>query len=140
MKTLLILAFTLSSAFAHEIIGTQVLKGSRKVDIRVNNIKTTCLVKVEKVRNLLEEDSFGNPAYQVRMQAELKGEDKKAKLKIAYKKEFQMINIFPDGEGTRVEDFKYFSKEGDAKMQIDSDGRLKNFSFPFEDQTINCLF
>lgn len=140
MKALIIFLLTLSSVYAHEIIGTQVLKGSKKTKVYINNVKTTCEVDVEKVRNLMEEDSFGNPAYKVRVTAELNGKDKKRKIKIKHKKEFQMINLHPDGEKSRVEDFRYISQEDGAEMEIDHDGRLRSFHFTFENQKISCLF
>lgn len=141
MKLFIVFLLALSSTiFAHEIEGTQVLKGTKKTKLRINDVKSKCVVDVEKVRNLMEEDSFGNPAYSVRVVAELSGEDKKRKIKLKHKKEFKMINLFREGDKSRVEDFKYVSLEGNAQMEIDDDGRLKSFSFPFEAQKISCLF
>jgi len=141
MKHIIIgLVATLSlSAFAHEIEGTQMLKGSLKSKIVVNTVKTTCRVKVDKVKNLLLEDSFGNPAYNVKIAIELDGSDLERNLKVKYSKTSWFNNLFTEGNGTIVKDFDYVSPEG-SEIKIDKDGRLKVAKFNYNGQNITCSF
>ena len=134
----LVAAFSVS-AFAHEIEGTQMLKGSRKAKITVNTVKTTCKVKVEKVKNLLLEDSFGNPAYNVRIEIELDGSDLERNLKVKYSKTSWFNNLFTEGNGTIVKDLDYVSPEG-SEIKIDQGGRLKLAKFDYNGQKITCSF
>lgn len=139
MKMLLPILFMISSVSAGEILGTQVLKGSIATKLIVKTIKAKCEVDVEKVKNLMEEDSFGNPAYVVRVALSLSGDDDKKKIKIKHRKEHKMINLFAEGTKSEVRDFEYFSAEG-AKMEIYDSGRIKSFKFNFEGEEVNCLF
>lgn len=141
MKTLILLALalTIQAAFAHEIEGTQMLKGGRDTKIYVHDVKTKCSFDVEKVKNLMEEDSFGNPAYIVRVEMELSGKDKKKKIEIKFKKKFELTNLFKTASGSEVRDFDYASADG-ATLKIDRGGRVTEVNFPFETETINCLF
>lgn len=124
---------------AHMIEGTLILKGSIKTRITVSGVKTTCRVKVEKVKNLLEEDSFGNPAYNVRINVGLDGNDVASNRSIKFNQDFFFNNLFKTPTGTEVRDLEYKSLEG-ASMRIDKQGRLKSISFPSPYSTINCNF
>jgi hypothetical protein len=138
MKFLLLASLVLcSSAFARPIQGTLVLKGTLKTKIKVFNEKTTCKVKIEKVKNLLEqEDSFGNPAYQIRTQIGLDGNEK-----IKYDREVVFINIFQTGTTSQVEDLKYFVKgEAATTMSVDEEGHIKQVTFVAQNQNIVCNF
>lgn len=141
MKVLLTLAlvFSIQSSFAHEIEGTQMLKGGRDTKIIVKDVKTKCSFDVEKVRNLMEEDSFGNPAYKVRVEVELSGKDKKKKLEIKFKKKYELTNLFKTASGSEVRDYDYASEDG-ARLKIDRAGRVSEIHFPFENETISCLY
>ncbi len=141
MKALITFALLLTTqaSFAHEIEGTQMLKGGRETKIYVKDVKTKCSFDVEKVRNLMEEDSFGNPAYKVRVEVELSGKDKKKKIEVKFKKKFELNNLHKTATGSEVRDFDYASEEG-ARLKIDGSGRLTEIHFPFEGETISCLF
>lgn len=134
-----LLAMTALSANAHVIEGTLVLKGAIKTKIVVNTLKTTCKVKVEKVKNLLVEDSFGNPAYDIRVNMSLDGSDFERNLSVKFDKEYRMNNLFTVGNGTEVRDFEYYSPEG-ATLNIDKEGRIKSASMPTQYGKINCAF
>jgi hypothetical protein len=134
-----LLAITALSANAHVIEGTLVLKGAIKTKIVVNTLKTTCKVKVEKVKNLLVEDSFGNPGYDLRVNMSLDGSDFERSLSVKFEKEFRMNNLFTTGSGTEVRDLEYFSSEG-ATLNVDKEGRIKAASFPTQYGKINCAF
>jgi hypothetical protein len=141
MKALIILSLflTAQTSSAHEIEGTQMLKGSRDTKIYLQDVKTKCSLDVEKVKNLMEEDRFGNPAYIVRVELGLSGKDKKKKIEIKFKKKYEFNNLFKTAKGTEVRDFEYASPEG-ASLKIDRSGRVTEVHFPFEGETINCLF
>ena len=138
MKFLILASLVLcSSAFARPIQGTLVFKGAVKSKIKVFNEKTTCRVKVEKVKNILEEeDSFGNPAYQIRTQLELNGNEK-----IKFDREVVFINLHKTGTTSQVEDLKYFVKgEPSTTMTVDEEGRIKQVTFVASKQNIVCNF
>ena len=138
MKFLLLatLAFS-STVFAKPIQGTLVLKGAVKTKVNVLNEKTICRVKVEKVKNVMdEEDSFGNPAYQIRTQIELNGNEK-----IKYNREVIFTNLHKTGATSQVEDFKFFVKaEPTTTMTIDQEGQLKTVTFLAQNQNVVCNF
>lgn len=141
MKKLLIALAALSSAtvFAHEIQGTLILKGSLKTKIVVNNVKTECRVKIEKVKNLREEDAYGNPGYTVKTNIALEGSDSKTSTKVKYSKTQQFINMLEVNGLKKVSDFDYVGEDG-STMKIDSQGRIKNVAFTFENKKITCSF
>ena len=139
MKMLLPLLFMISSVSAGEIQGIQMLKGAISTKVEVKTIKAKCEVDVEKVKNLMEEDSSGNPAYVVRISLSLSGDNSKKKIKIKYRKEHKMINLFTEGAKSEVKDLEYFSAEG-ATMEIYETGRIKSFNFNFEGEAVTCLF
>lgn len=140
MKALLLIAL-MSSAFAHEIKGTQLLEGSLKTKMMVKGIKVTCAVEVEKVKNLMEEDSYGNPAYKTRIDMGIKGSDDKKKIKVEIsKRNVILTNLFKVGDKTEVRDLEYASEDGHIKLNINEEGRIKSVSLPHEGETINCVF
>ena len=137
----LFLAFALisSGAFAHEIQGTQVLEGSLKTKLFVNGVETTCKVKIEKVKNLMEEDSYGNPAYNILVSMSLSGNDYTRDLQVRYDKRTWMNNLFTAGSKTEVRDFDYASKDGSV-LKINGAGRLVSVGIPYNNRTITCAF
>lgn len=143
MKNLLILfvlLFSLSSK-AHEIEGTLVLKGAIKTKIYVNMVKTTCRVKVDKVKNLLLEDSYGNPAYRVLVDLSLNGSDLERNRFVEYKRSVWLNNLFQlSSKNSEVRDLEYVSAENDVKMLIDRKGRIKQINYKALEQNITCNF
>ncbi len=127
------------SAIAHNIEGTLILKGTIKSKIVVNTVKTTCKLKIEKVKNLLVEDSFGNPAYNVRTEISLDGEDMDRRISVKMNKEVWFNNLFKVAAGTEVRDLEYAAADG-SKMMIDSEGRVLSVSFLYNSRPINCAF
>lgn len=142
MKNTLILFLSLISigASATEIEGTLMLKGTLKTNIIVNGVKSVCKLKVEKVKNLLEEDSFGNPAYQARIQISLDGRDFERSIKVKLDKDLTVINLHLEKNLRRVQDLQYFSMEENTKVTIDTEGRIASTTFPYQGQTIKCNF
>jgi hypothetical protein len=142
MKKLLIVSLSLISigAIANEIKGTLMLKGSLKTKIVVNGVKTVCKIKVEKVKNLLEEDSFGNPGYQAKVQISLDGNDMERSIKVKYDKDLTVTNMHTEGDVRTVKDLDYFSPTDKIKVTIDSEGRLVGTSFLYQQKTILCNF
>lgn len=141
MKNIIIASlFTLSAASSAQMIeGTMVLKGSIKTKLYVNNVKTTCKVKVEKVKNLMLEDSYGNPAYNVRINIDLSGKDHDRGVSVKFDRELWLNNLFTVGGKTEVRDLEYASNDG-VKMKIDGEGRIENVSFPYASRLITCSF
>jgi hypothetical protein len=139
MKKLICLLIALTSSHlpAHEIEGTLVLKGSLKAKIMVNNIKTDCKVKVDEVKNLMEEDSFGNPAYKIKLEISLNGRDKDRKVKFDQK--VWVNNLFEEGNGSIVKDLEYSSPEG-TKLFVNHQGHMKSVQFIYSGQKISCAF
>jgi hypothetical protein len=142
MKKQLIIFLSLISvgAMANEIQGTLMLKGSLKTNIMVNGVKTVCKLKVEKVKNLLEEDSFGNPGYSARVQISLDGRDIERGIKVKLDKDLTVTNLHLEKNLRLVKDFDYFSAAENVKVTIDEEGRILTTSFPFQQQTIQCKF
>lgn len=130
------------SSFAHAqtIAGTLVLKGTLRTKIWIEGVETTCRVKVDKVRNLLQEDSFGNPAYLLDVEIALSGEDSKRKIKIKHEFKVQLINLFLEDQVTRVKDLDYASSAGDVTLLVNQEGRLVFTSFPYGREIIVCKF
>jgi len=134
----LVAAFSMS-AIAHNIEGTLILKGAIKSKIVVNTVKTNCRLKIEKVKNLMVDDSFGNPAYNVRTKISLDGEDLSRNISVKFNKEVWFNNLFATASGTEVRDFYYAAADG-SKMKIDSEGRVLSISFFYNSRPINCSF
>lgn len=141
MKKILIASLISLSAVssAHMIEGTPILKGAIKTKIYVNNIKTTCRVKVEKVKNLMLEDSYGNPAYKVRVDISLSGNDNENSRSIKFDRDVWINNLFSIGNRTEVRDLEYASHDG-INLKIDGNGRIKLVSFPYNGKAITCSF
>lgn len=139
MKYLGYAALITGTAFAQTITGIPVLKGSLKTKTLVRGMQTTCKVKVAKIRNLKEEDSFGNPGYTVEIEANLDGRNKDGETVVRYRNEFRLTNFWPENGQVIARDFDYYSENG-ALLTIKPDGRLKSFSFPLDNQKITCSF
>ncbi len=139
MKYFTFAALMTGTAFAQTITGVPVLKGALKTKTSVRGTSTTCKVKVAKIRNLKEEDSFGNPGYTVKVEVDLDGKNDKQETVVRYGKEFTVTNFWPENGQTVARDFDYFSADG-ALLSIKTDGRLKSFSFPLDNQKITCAF
>ncbi len=139
MKLLIIAALLSTSAFAQQITGVSVLKGSLKTKVVVNNVSTTCKVKVDKVKNIMEEDAFGFPGYKVRIEASLDGKDKEGKSVVKLEQIYNLTNFWPENGKVVAKDFEYFSDDG-SLLTIKPDGRLKSFVIPFNGQKITCAF
>lgn len=142
MKNLLIALVIMASfsAVAAPIEGTLMLKGSLKTKIVVNTVKSVCKLKVDKVKNILEEDSFGNPGYSAKVEISLDGADMERNLKVKLDKKITVINMHSEGNVRQVKDFDYFNEAEKITVKIDSSGRLVSTTFPFEKQTITCKF
>lgn len=143
MKNIIILIFCLFtySVFSHEIEGTLILRGSIKTKIMVNGIKTICRAKVKKVKNLLQEDSYGNPAYRVLMELSLDGNSSDNTRVIRSERDIWFDNLFVvSADKKEVRDFEYKSSTVESSMRIDKAGRIKEVKFPFNGQSITCLF
>jgi hypothetical protein len=141
MKTLVTVLLLISSTLvAHEIQGTLMLKGALKTKVMVNGVKTICKLKVEKVKNLLEEDDFGNPAYQARIDISLDGSDLERGIRVKYAKELTVNNLHQEGAVKKVKDLEYFSAVDKVKVLIDQQGRLVETSFAYGSQLITCVF
>lgn len=142
MKKILIALISLTSisSFAAPIEGTLMLKGSLKTKITVKNVKSVCKLKVDKVKNILEEDSFGNPGYSAKIEINLDGSDSERKIKVKVDKKVTVINMHTMDDVRQVKDFDYFNAEEKITLTIDSEGRIVSTSFPFEKQIITCKF
>jgi len=136
MKILLALIISMISTLAssYEIEGTQVLKGSLKTEIIVESLKTTCKVKIEDVKNLLEEDQYGNPGYKIKVDLSLNGGEFLSPKKVKFDKTIFLTNLFSDG----VRDLEYFGSE--VNLKIKNDGRLSEIRFPYKYNTVICRF
>jgi plasmid maintenance system killer protein len=139
MKALLFLAL-ISSAFAHEIKGTLLLEGTLKSKTIVKGVKAHCEVEVNKVRNLMEQDSFGNPAYKAWVEMELKADDDKKKVKIKINKEYELTNLFKVGNKTEVRDYEYHSQGDEARLIMDEEGRVKSTILMHDGEALTCIF
>ncbi len=141
MKKILfgLMTVTLTTAFAHSIEGTQVLEGSLKTKLIVSGIETTCKVKIDKVKNLMEEDSYGNPAYNILVRMELSGNDYERSIKVKYDKRSWMNNLFQVGSKTEVRDFEYKAQDG-STLTINQSGRLVSASMLYQNKKITCTF
>ncbi len=139
MKYFTFAALMTGTAFAQNITGVAVLKGSLKTKTLVRGISTTCKVKVAKIRNIKEEDYYGFPGYTVKVEVDLNGKNDKQETVVRYGKEFTLTNFWRENGQVVAKDFDYFSEDG-ALLTIKTDGRLKSFSFPVDNQKITCSF
>lgn len=139
MKNIFCLAFALISfsGMAHEIEGTLVLKGTLKTKINVEGIETTCKAKIHDVKNLMDQDSYGNPAYKIRMSISLSGRSEVRRVK--YNNTSYLNNLFLEGKRSIVKDLDYASPEG-ITMRIDETGRMRSVQFTYNKRRINCNF
>ncbi len=141
MKNIIAALFIISalSAMANVVEGTLILKGSLKTKLMVNDVETTCKVRIKEVKNLLEEDYYGNPAYKVDIEVSLSGNDFARSLKVKLDKKLQMTNLFQENGRSMVKDLQYAAKDG-STLLIDRNGRLKNVTVPFENKKVSCVF
>lgn len=121
-------------SFAKEIQGTLVLKGTLKSELFLLNKKTSCKVKVQEVKNLMEEDQYGNPAYKIKINVELSGGDFFSPDRIKFDQTAILTNLFPDG----VSDLSYAGSN--FNLLINSDGRLNQLRFLYKNNTVICKF
>lgn len=129
----MILTILSLNAAAHTIEGTLALKGSLKTTIFIKNKETTCRVRIEKIKNLLEEDTFGNPAYNVRANISVDS--------INYEKEVWLNNLFTlENNKSEVKDYEYHSSDDTIKMKINGEGRIKTVLIQYKGNEISCLF
>lgn len=128
-----------TSASAYMIEGTLVLKGSLKTKVVVKSLSTTCKVRVKEVKNLMLEDSYGNPAYKVELELSLDGKSSDGTRVVNFDRRLWINNLFSVGNRTEVRDFEYASPDG-VKMIINRKGRIESVSFNYGTQRINCLF
>lgn len=136
----LILLLISFGASATEIQGTLMLRGTVKTNVTINSVKSVCKLKVEKVKNLLQEDSFGNPGYQAKIVISLNGRDLERNLKVKFDKELTIVNLHLEKSVRRVKDFDYASIEEAVTVTIDEEGRIVNTTFPYQQQTVKCNF
>jgi hypothetical protein len=131
--TIILLSCLSLNVLSHTIKGTMVLKGPLKTRVFIKNKETSCRIKIEKVKNLLEEDSFGNPAYKVRAQVGLDS--------INFEKDIWLNNLFSLGKDrSEVRDFEYHSEDNSIKMKIDDTGRIKTVLVRYKNTDISCFF
>jgi hypothetical protein len=142
MKNFIIVFLSLVSisALAAEVEGTLMLKGALKSKVVVNGVSSVCKLKIDKVKNLLEEDDFGNPGYQVQIEIELDGRDIERKIKIKLDKKLTVINMHTANGVRQVKDLDYFSTAEKVTVTIDKEGRLVSTSFPYSQQIVKCSF
>ena len=139
-KIIIAISATLTlSVLAHTIEGTLMLKGTVRTKFVLNGISTTCRAQVEKVKNLLQEDSYGNPAYNVRLDVGLSGHDEKTGKFLRFSQEFWFNNLFRVGDKTEVRDLDYTAAGGGA-LKIDGQGRIRSVTFPYNGQPLTCNF
>ncbi len=141
MKTIILffLALLTLPALAHTIEGTQILKGTVRTKFMLNGISTTCRAQVEKVKNLMQEDSYGNPAYNVRIDVGLSGHDEKTGKFLRFSQEFWFNNLFRVGDKTEVRDLDY-TAAGGGTLKIDGQGRILSVTFPYSGRPLTCNF
>ncbi len=142
MKNLIIAFLSLFSisAMAKEVEGTLMLKGALKTKVVVNGVTSVCKLKIDKVKNILDEDDFGNPGYQVKIEIELDGRDMERGIKIKLDKKLTVINMHVDNGVRQVKDLDYFSTEEKITVTIDKEGRLVSTSFPYAQKIVKCSF
>ncbi len=160
MKHLLFLTLIFSSsAFAHQIKGTLIGWGTAKTKIILNRMSVECKVKIGKddiqdltaplegvdpaiqgseMKNYIE-DSYGNPAYQVKAEISLRGLDLSRSISISFNKNYVFDNMFKQNDKTIVYDTDYKTSTGET-MKIDDEGRILKASFIYRGQKINCEF
>lgn len=144
MKTTIIALLALSSvaAFANTIRGTAVLRGKAEGLAWVNGVQVECVVKLdkEKITNLMDEDRFGNPAYQVVAEISLVSKDRRA-LPLREKRDVRFINMHTDAEGKIVRDEAYFAPtDRRFNFTIDAGGRLSALFAPTAVGNVVCRF
>jgi hypothetical protein len=140
MKYIILFALSVLSVEAHEIEGTLVLKGTLRTETVINAVKTKCRVRIDDVKNLMREDSFGNPAYLLKVEVSLDGKDSKRKIKIKTDEKVVLTNLFQENGASIVKDFDYANPSGTIKLKVKSDGRMESIQLPYERSTVTCRF
>jgi hypothetical protein len=128
------------SASAQEIKGTLMLEGSLRSELMVKAVKSTCKVKVEKVKNLREEDDFGNPGYTVRFEIDLRGSDFENRASVKKSLNVNLTNMHLENGKKIVKDLLYVAPTEKVEVQINEEGRLKRVSFPYSSEIVTCIF
>jgi hypothetical protein len=144
MKTTLLIAFALTAqaAFAHTIKGQAVRRGKAATVTFVNGVEVACEVKFDrdKIKNLLEEDRFGNPAYVVTASILTNSRDRRA-LPLRETREIRFTNMHTDGGGKIVRDELYVAPtDPRARFTIDGSGNLRTITVPTSVGLVNCAF
>ncbi|MFL5783421.1 MAG: hypothetical protein ACJ76H_02355 [Bacteriovoracaceae bacterium] len=139
MKYLAFAILFSGSVAAQSITGVAVLKGTLKTKVNFHGVSANCKVKVIKIKNIMEEDAFGFPGYQVRIEADLDGRNENGESVVNFSREFMVTNIWNVNGKTVAKDFEYFSEDG-ALLTIKDDGRLKSFAFPVQNEKVTCTF
>jgi acyl-coenzyme A synthetase/AMP-(fatty) acid ligase len=139
MKYIAFIILFSGSAIAQSITGVPVLKGTLKTKVNFHGVSATCKVKVIKLKNIMEEDAFGFPGYQVRIEADLNGRNENGESVVSFDREFMVTNFWNVNGKTVAKDFEYFSEDG-ALLTIKEDGRLKSFVFPVQNEKVTCAF
>ncbi len=138
--TLVVISLISLSALAHTIEGTLILKGTVRTKFDLNGLSTTCRAQVEKVKNLLQEDSYGNPAYNVRVDVGLSNYDETTGKFLRFSQELWFNNLFAvGGNKTEVRDLDY-AAPGGATLKIDGQGRIRSVTFPYSGRPLTCNF
>lgn len=135
-----LLAIASLNTFAHTILGTPLLKGSIKTKIIVDTLETTCRVKIDKVRNLTFEDSYGNPGYTVQAIITLDASNIERNLSVSFKQNVKFENMHTVGDKIEARDFDFKSESGTETMKIDKEGRIKSVTFNYNAQKTTCSF
>jgi hypothetical protein len=138
---LLIILCLTYSIFAHDIKGTLVLRGTIKTKVNLNGIKTTCKIEIKKVKNLMLEDSYGNPAYQFLADISLDGRDSDFNKVINSKRSLWFNNYFViENDKTEIRDFDYKATSEVSTIVIDESGRIKKLTLLYGSNPVTCLF
>lgn len=152
-----------ATAHAHEVKGTMVLAGSVKSVSYVRGVEVKCSMKIEGkglfggkggVQNLLEDDQFGNPAYKVYAEIELKSKDKEL-LDLKFAEKIVFSNLHASG----VNDTLYATltpkapaptpqrpnpvapaKGSEAQFTIDDLGNIRTLKVQTAVGAVNCIF
>ena len=164
MKTLIAaLMLTTVAAQAHTIKGTMVRTGGLKTETFFRGAEVKCSVKIDGkglfggrggVQNLLKEDQFGNPAYKVHMEVELKSKDRDI-VDLKFKESITFTNLHSTGVSDTL--YKTLTPEApaptasrpnpiapakgtEAQFTIDDNGNITNLQVQTSVGAVNCNF
>ena len=88
----------------------------------------------------MQEDSMGNPAYQVRIKLALDGNNVEKNIRVKLDKDIMLTNMHLEGNLRKVKDFDYLNTTEKVTVKIDEEGRIVATTFPYQSQTITCKF